>query len=485
MCFRTQTARNPQHVIGPSASHTGSQKRGVATRLALPWSPRIVNGALCLCCTGVKTGRHSTARVVPLRRAPTEWSARARHGSYGGGPRPGGGGVLAVLYSFPFALGSPGIGWTAWNQANELVRAGVDVHVVAASIARPVEGAASVRTTLTVRGRRVPHRLVGRSRAMRIHDAVTAGLVGRLLDGGADDVVHAWPLASARTLRVARRRGIPGVREVPNTHTAHAYEVVAREYAALGLEPRRGESHTVDPHRLAIEESEYAAAAGLLVPSEAVADTFLARGFADDRLLRHRYGCTVSAPPARDTDGPFTAVFLGRGTPRKGLHTALQAWTASKAATEGRFLIYGLLDEDYAAYLAPLLAHPSVEVRGVTSEPMRVLASADVLLLPSVEEGSALVTYEAQVAGCVPLVSTAAGAVIDEGVTGLTHDVGQVDVLTAQLDLLVERPEVLASMSRVAMARADELSWASAAQATLAAYRQAARLVRGSTDAAA
>ncbi|KAF2415573.1 glycosyltransferase family 4 protein [Microbacterium sp. B35-30] len=412
--------------------------------------------------------------------------SESRHGSVGGGPRPGGGGVLAVLYSFPFALGSPGIGWTAWNQANELVRAGVEVHIVAASIAKPIEGAASVRTTLTVRGRRVPHRVIGRDRAMRLHDAVAAGLVGRLLDGGADDVVHAWPLASARTLRAARRRGIPGVREVPNTHTAHAYEVVAREYATLGLEPRRGESHTVDTRRLATEQDEYTAAAGLLVPSEAVAGSFLERGFDDDRLLRHRYGCTVAAPPARADGGrPFTAVFLGRGSPRKGLHTALRAWTASRAAADGRFLVYGLLDEDYAAILAPLLAHPSVEVRGVTAEPMSVLASTDVLLLPTVEEGSALVTYEAQVAGCVPLVSTAAGAVIDEGVTGMTHGVGDVDALTAQLDLLADRPELLAAMSSAAMARADELSWAAATQATLAAYREAARLVRRSSDAAA
>ncbi len=320
---------------------------------------------------------------------------------------------------------------------------------------------------------------------MRIHDAVTAGLVGRLLGGNADDVVHAWPLASARTLRAAQRRGIPGVREVPNTHTAHAYEVVAREYAALGLEPRRGESHTLNARRLATEESEYAAAAGLLVPSEAVAGSFLERGFDDGKLLRHRYGCTVAEPPARDSAGPFTAVFLGRGSPRKGLHTALEAWTASTAAATGRFLVYGLLDEDYAAILAPLLAHPSVEVRGVTSEPMRVLASADVLLLPTVEEGSALVTYEAQVAGCVPLVSTAAGAVIEEGVTGFTHAVGDVGALTAQLDLLIARPDLLATMSGAALARADELSWAAATQATLAAYREAGRLVRESSHAAA
>ena len=55
-----------------------------------------------------------------------------------------GGERISILYSFPHALGAPGIGWTAWNQVNELVRAGHDVHLVAASIARPVHGLASV-----------------------------------------------------------------------------------------------------------------------------------------------------------------------------------------------------------------------------------------------------------------------------------------------------------------------------------------------------
>ena len=65
------------------------------------------------------------------------------------------------------------------------------------------------------------------------------------------------------------------------------------------------------------------------------------------------------------------------------------------------------------------------------------------LLLPSIEEGSALVTYEAQVAGCVPLVSTAAGAMLDHDVHGLVHEAGDVATLTAQLDLLAGDPGTL------------------------------------------
>jgi len=394
---------------------------------------------------------------------------------------PGGGRKLKVLYSFPHALGAPGIGWTAWNQANELVRAGHEVHIVAASVTKPVEGAASVRTTLVLFSRRVPHRALGRDRALRLHDRLTAGIVKKV----DVDVVHAWPLGSALTFEAAARRGIPAVREVPNTHTAHAYEVVARETETLGLAPRRGASHTHDARRLATEEREWAAATALLVPSEAVAQTFRDRGFEPHRLLRHQYGSNAHAQPDLRDDRPFTAVFLGRGEPRKGLHYALRAWLASTACRSGRFLVYGVLEPDYAEYLAPLLAHASVEVRGVTDDPLGALSQGDVLLLPTVEEGSALVTYEAQIAGCVPLVSTAAGAVIDEGVTGLTHEVGDVDALTRHLDTLSQNTDVLRAMRDAALAAADDLTWTAAARRQVDAYLAAIALTDESRRAAA
>ena len=387
----------------------------------------------------------------------------------------GGGGRISILYSFPHALGAPGIGWTAWNQVNELVRAGHDVHVVAASIARPVAGAASATTSLSIAGRRVPHRVMGRDRSLAWHDRAAARAVSRR----SPQVVHVWPLAATRTIEAAGRRGIPAFREVPNTHTENAYEVVARESARLGLTPRAGASHTADPRRLATEEREWATATALLVPSDAVAATFLERGFEESRLRRHRYGCTPAAPITRrahDRTG-LTAVFLGRVEPRKGLHHALDAWIASTASDGGRLLVFGAVDDDYRALLADRLEHRSVELRGVTPSPIDELARADVLLLPTLEEGSALVTYEAQVAGCVPLVSTAAGALLDHDVHGLEHEPGDVATLTAQLDLLDSDRATLRRLSAAAMAHAPELSWAAAAQSLVAAYGRTAESV--------
>lgn len=379
---------------------------------------------------------------------------------------------LSVLYSFPHAFGSPGIGDTAWHQVHELVRAGHSVTLVTASVARPVPRLTALEQTMVFGGRRVPHRAVGRMRAFAWHDRRAAARVNR----GTFDVVHAWPLASARTLMAARDAGIPGLREVPNTHTAHAYEVVGREYAKLGLEIPAGWSHAYDGDRLLIEDREYAAAHALLVPSDAVIESFLARGFDNSRLLRHRYGfdpVEIRVPVRPDPNRPFTAVFLGRCEPRKGLHDALDAWLASKASETGRFLIYGTFVPGYRELLAQRLAHPSVEVRGYTDRPGKAYAEADILLLPSIEEGSALVSYEAQGAGVIPLVSRSSGAVVEHAVNGLVSAPGDVAMLSSQIDLVYGSERWRRALRQGVLAAAPTLTWQAASLVLVDRYRQA------------
>lgn len=385
-------------------------------------------------------------------------------------------GPLSLIYSFPHAIGAPGIGWTAWNQVTELVRAGHRVHLVTASVARPIEGLASLHRTLEVAGARVPHRVIGRDRAFALHDRRGASLVRRIRP----EVVHTWPLAARRTLEQARLHGAVGLREAPNTHTAHAYRVVAEECALLGVTLPASASHATNAAHLAIERAEWRAAHAVLAPSDAVAASFVAEGHDPDRLLRHQYGYRAdpTAPTTRADGGRrFTAVFLGRVEPRKGLHYALEAWSTSTASRGGRFLVYGDVLPGYAEYLEPLLGLPGVEVRPFTSDPAAALRDADVLVLPTIEEGSALVTYEAQAVGCIPLVSTAAGALLDDGVHGLLHEPRDVATLRSQLDLLHASPQERHRLSRNAAAHAPELTWERAGAALVEAYRTA--LARG------
>jgi glycosyltransferase involved in cell wall biosynthesis len=367
--------------------------------------------------------------------------------------------TLRVLYSFPHALGRSGIGTTAYHQVTSLADLGCSVTVYCASLARPLPTTVRVVTTMAVAGRRVPQRVVGVDRSYAFHDR----RVAHELQAHPEryDVVHTWPLGGEATLLAARAAGVPGLREVPNTHTAHAMAVVAAELDRLGLAQPSGHSHTVSPTRLHRENAEYAAAAGLLVPSDASAHTFLERGFAPAKLLRHRYGYDPDRfHPQERQPGAFTAVFAGRCEPRKGLHLALQAWRQSGAGERGgRLLVCGGLDADYGRLLAPELAQPGVEVVGFSERLGDLMAAADVLVLPSLEEGSALVTYEALASGLVPLVSTAAGAPVRADHDALVHEPGDVGRLAEHLRLVSTDPVRLATLRRHALQGARRLTW--------------------------
>jgi glycosyltransferase involved in cell wall biosynthesis len=383
--------------------------------------------------------------------------------------------VQRILYSFPNRLGGPGIGTTAWHQVDGLARRGRDVTVVCGSLERPLPAGVAVHETMRVpRGPKVPYRVLGKDRALAWHDRWTARMLSHK---GARrfDVVHAWPLGAERTLAAARLAELPSALERPNAHTAFAFAAVGAVIAELGIGHEAGSPHAFDAARLAREEREYAAADGLLCPSAFVARTFHERGFPEAVLLRHRYGYDPARFDAtgRDDDGdrPFTVLFAGRGEPRKGLHVALEAWRASGlGATGARFVIAGPIDAPYRAVIAPLLADPSVRALGPTGAMADVMRGADVLVLPSVEEGSALVTYEARACGCVLVVSESAGAVAEDGRDALLHAPGDTAALAAHLRALHGDRARLAALRAASLAGAPELTWDAAAQALERCY---------------
>jgi teichuronic acid biosynthesis glycosyltransferase TuaH len=371
---------------------------------------------------------------------------------------------MRILYSFPHAIGAPGIGTTAISQVLGLIERGHDVTVVAASVHKNAPDlAAKVLQTMVFGGARVPHRVLGMDRTMAYHDIRTAAHLRR--NPSAFDVVHCWPGAALASAKTASELGVPLLREVPNTHTANAYDVVAQLCMDLGIQLPKGHSHSRNGERLRREDAEYAAAFRLLVPSEHVMETFLVRGFARDRLLRHQYGFEANkfTPSSGPRSGPFKAIFMGSVEPRKGLHIALEAWRRSGVPSDSQLAIYGRIVPGYDQVLDKFRDLPGVTFHGFTDDTAGVMRAADVLLLPSFEEGSALVTYEAQGCGAVPLVSGAAGAECVNEVTALVHKAGDVDALARQLRQMALEPDRLQRMRAAVLANRDALTWAAAA----------------------
>jgi len=384
-----------------------------------------------------------------------------------------------VLYSFPHKIGASRICLTAWYQAAGLAEAGAQVTVLTGAVHRPLPAEVRVRTTLA-RGRwRIPYRAIGPMRAFALHDRIVAHELPKL--AAEIDIVHVWPLAARETLRAARRLGIPTVLERPNAHTGFAMRAVAQESARLGVVLPPDHEHAYNEPKLRKEEEEYRLADWLLCPSEFVVRTFLDEGFPPEQLLRHIYGYDEQTfspgrrphPAPRDPNRGLQAVFVGVCAVRKGLHFALEAWLASSASATGTFRIAGEFLPEYESALAGMLAHPSVEVLGHRDDVPDLMRSSDVLMLPSIEEGFGLTCTEAMGSGCVPLVSDACTELCVDGENALIHEVGDVDALTRQLDLLDSDRERLAELRAGCLRDAPDVTWSAAGRRLLAAYEEA------------
>jgi glycosyltransferase involved in cell wall biosynthesis len=346
--------------------------------------------------------------------------------------------------------------------------------VMPGSVYRPLPAGIRVRPTLARGKLRVPYKALGRARALQLHDR----LVARALPGMSDriDVVHTWPMGARETLRAARRLGIPTVLERPNAHTRFAYEAVRAECERLGVALPADHEHAYNADTLRLEEEEYALADRLLCPSDFVLQTFLDEGFAPDQLARHCYGYDDVRfhPPAepREREPGLTVLFVGVCAVRKGVHFALEAWLKSPASQTGKFLIAGEFLPDYADRLAEMLTHPSVEALGHRSDVPELMRSADALVLPSIEEGSALVCSEALASGCVPVVSDASGSVCEHGVNGLVHRVADVETLTAHLTALHEQPALLQALRDGCLRTAPDYTWTKAGERLVEVYEE-------------
>jgi glycosyltransferase involved in cell wall biosynthesis len=381
---------------------------------------------------------------------------------------------VRVLHSFPLKIGASRICSTAWYEVTGAADAGAEVSVIAGVVHRPLPETIKVSTTLA-RGRwRIPYSVLGSMRAFDLHDRIVARQLPRLANG--IDLVHTWPLAARHTLKAARRLGIPTVLERPNANTRFAMEIVAAEAERLGVELPPDHEHAFNEEKLRIEEEEYALADRLLCPSEFVARTFADRGFTPDQMVRHTYGYdeTTFYPPRepRDPHAGLNALFVGVCAVRKGVHFALEAWLHSPASRTGTFRIAGEFLPAYERRLAEMLAHPSVEVLGHRNDVPELMRQADVLMLPSIEEGYPLTCVEAIGSGCVALVSDACTDACVSGVNGFSHQVGDVDALTHQLTLLDSDRELLARLRAECLRGAPDLTWTAAGRTLVGAYEQ-------------
>jgi len=359
---------------------------------------------------------------------------------------------MRVLYSFPLEIGGKGIGMTAYYQIRELAKLGVDIRLYCGTCIKPIPQLFEMKQWFSLTNLKIAVRLLGLPRLAHLHDRLVARALMR--DHNDIDIVHCWPSASMQTLKTARKLGIKTVLERPSAHTRHVYNITTAECQRMNLTLNKSHYAAFNEKKLRHEEAEFAMADKLLCPSDFVAETFRAKGFGEECIARHRYGydpaifSPVNRSPQKDYDQGFNMLYVGDCYPLKGLHFALEAWLNSEASKIGKFVICGKFMLQYQELLKDQLSHPSVEYLGFVEDIQEIMRQSDVLVLPSLAEGSALVTYEARACGCVLLVSKASGAVCEHMKNALVHEPGDSETLSRHITLLVSNRALLGHLRK-------------------------------------
>jgi glycosyltransferase involved in cell wall biosynthesis len=315
--------------------------------------------------------------------------------------------------------------------------------------------------------------MFGSLRAFALHDYIVSKRVQKL--AGQIDIIHVWPLGAKRTLMSAASLGIPTVLERCNAHTKFAYKAVQRECDRLGVALPSDHEHAYKTDVLHKEEEEYRLADHILCPSDFVARTFIEEGFPSEKLLRYQYGfdekrCYPETKPNSKRSG-LTMLFAGGCAPRKGLHYALEAWLRSPAHKDGTFLVVGDFVPGYAEKLSSMLTHPSVQLLGYRKDLPDVMRQSDILVLPSIEEGSALVTWDGRGCGCVLLVSDCTGAPCKHMENALVHKAGDIDTLTKHITLLDADRDLLSKLRKNSLSTTGQMTWSDAGVKLLQVYK--------------
>ena len=219
------------------------------------------------------------------------------------------------------------------------------------------------------------------------------------------------------------------------------------------------------------EERELALADSILCGSEFVVDGV--RAITGDRVHRMRvipYGVELPEPlGARPEFGhrELNLLFAGEVSLRKGVPYLLEALRMlSPGPINARLVGRVRLDPEPLAQYANLVEFGGHLSRAAMKEAYRW---ADIMVLPSICEGSALVTYEALAAG-VPVITTRnSGSVVRDGKDGFVVPIRDAAALAEKIERLVHDRTLLAEMSLSARARAAEMDLARYSDNLLAA----------------
>lgn len=295
----------------------------------------------------------------------------------------------------------------------------------------------------------------------------------KLIDEEGYTVFVGWAHYVTSTMRTARMRGAKVVIELGSAHIRTQQAILREEFARWGIA-----APPIDERTIARMCYEYEQADAIMTPSHFARTSCIAQGIAPEKVHAVPYGVnTLFFYPAPVKPDHYTVLFVGALSLCKGVPYLLEAWNrAALPLAKSRLILVGSLRPEMRVVFSRVSFADNVQLYGPASlDTVRALyQTASLFVLPSLQEGLAMVIGQAMASGLPVVCTTHTGGemFIRHGKEGFLVGPRDVEGLARAIRWGFEQRQQAAAMGRAARKRIMTYTWSAYAEKVIDCYRR-------------
>lgn len=294
--------------------------------------------------------------------------------------------------------------------------------------------------------------------------------------GGAN-AVYAYEDAAEETFTTAAKLGLGRIYDLPIVHWKTNQDLLSAEASRWPEWESTLLGTRESSFKLARKHRELASANVIVCPSIFVADSLKAHVSETQQVVVAPFGSppVSSSPvaPGRDRNRPLRVLFAGSMSQRKGLADLFEAMKRlNRKDVELVVLGSPVARMDFYRNQGVDFIHEAPRPHG---EVLQLMRTCDVLCLPSIAEGRALVIQEAMSAGLPVIITPNTGAddLITDGDNGFVVPIRQPSAIAERIAWFAKHREAVPEMGHRAQTAAARLTWSGYAQKISDSIQQA------------
>jgi glycosyltransferase involved in cell wall biosynthesis len=251
------------------------------------------------------------------------------------------------------------------------------------------------------------------------------------------------------TIKEAKKQGKITVLERGSSHILYADKIMKEEYSKEGIKFNKFSKRLIERCIKEYEEADYIA-----IPSSFVKRTFLEYGISEEKLLVNPYGVDLTHfRQVPKEDNVFRIIFAGGGTLRKGYHYLLQAFYELDLENAEVWHL-GNIDSEIQPYLDKYKTDKWIfKGHKPQNELYNYYSQGSVFVLPSIEEGFAMVQFQAMACGLPLICTTNTGGedlITKDGEEGFVIPIRDVDTIKEKILYLYNNQDIAKEMGQKA-----------------------------------